>query len=188
MYEVAKKRFLNPFMWSLMSCSDFIKLVNDYDVLHLSNTLFELEYYLKNEYRSVLAVLENGVKVHFIHYIQDDKFDNPTKMNGTEIYYKDIVSYAKEKWFGRLNRTDECPTFLFSFNYMNKDNPKYYDMLRQLTSCVRKKMILLIHDSVAVRFAIPSNIRVVRCSDDVMNLNGSALANAVKEKIFGNEL
>lgn len=102
MYEVAKKRFLNPFMWSLMSCSDFIKLVNDYDVLRLSNTLFELEYYLKNEYRSVLAVLENGVKVHFIHYIQDDKSDNPTKMNGTEIYYKDIVSYAKEKMVWKI--------------------------------------------------------------------------------------
>ena len=187
-YEVTQKRFPNPFMWSLMSCSDFIALANEYDDLNLSNVSFELEYYLKNTYKSVLAVLENDVKVHFIHYIQDDEITEPIRKNGTDMYCKDILSYAKEKWFGRLERTDEPPTFLFSFNYMKKDNPKYYDMLNQLFACVRKKMIVLIHDSVEADFVIPDDISIVKCGDDVMELNGSALAKAIKQTVFKNEL
>lgn len=185
LYEVTQQRFPNPFMWNFISDCDFVKLLNEYNNLNLENTVFSLEYYKKNDYESVLATLENGVKLHFIHYIQNDFEDSPIKKYGTDILYKDIITYAKTKWFSRLKRSSEPATFLFSFNYAKKDNPKYYEVLGSLLSCTCERLIVLVHDSVKVQQVIPNNINLIKCNDDVMGLgNGRALVNYIKDIIF----
>ena len=105
LYEVTKQQFPNPFMWMSINSDDFIYLVQNYDIIDFNNPTFELEKYKLNAYQTVLITLNNKVKLHYIHYIQDDSKNEPVKELNTNILYKDILQYVKNKWFNRLNRT-----------------------------------------------------------------------------------
>ena len=139
LYEVTNQQFPNPFMWSAIKWKDFIKLVSNFEKFDFNNPTFELETYLNNEYQTVLVILNNNVKIHYIYYIQDDTKETPVKENSTNILYKDILSYAKKKWFKRLNRSLEEPTFIFSFNYMKPDSEKYMRVFKELLKINKKQ-------------------------------------------------
>lgn len=186
LYEVTKQQFPNPFMWMTIWYEDFIKLINDYDNLDFNNPIFELENYNDNENKSILVTLNNGVKLHYIHYIQDESKYEPIKELNTNILYKDILIYAKKKWFNRLNRSKEEPTFLFSFNYMNPSQESYKVILNKLLTIKNKKLIILVHDEIIIDKEVSPNINIIHCNNDIMELNGGALANALKNMIFIN--
>lgn len=184
LYEVTKQQFPNPFMWMAIDHNDFIKLVENYDNIDLNNPTFELETYKSNDYKSVLCTLNNDIKLHYIHYIQDDSKETPIKELNTNILYKDILTYAKNKWLNRLNRSKEEPIFLFSFNYMQKDYPTYKIILEKLLNIKSKQIMILVHEGVKIEQEIPNNIKIIYCKNEIMELNGSALANALKNMIF----
>lgn len=102
LYEVTEQQFPNPFMWMTIPLNDYIDLMENYDSIDLNNPKFELEVYKQNPYKTVLVTLNNRIKLHFIHYIQDDKKETPVKEMNTNIVYKDILSYFKTKWFRRV--------------------------------------------------------------------------------------
>ena len=79
LYEVTKQQFPNPLMWMAIDYDDYIKLIENYDTIDLSNPKFELETYKGNNYKSVLITLNNDIKLHYIHYIQDDTKETPVK-------------------------------------------------------------------------------------------------------------
>ena len=185
LYEVTKQQFPNPFMWMSINSDDFIYLVQNYDIIDFNNPTFELEKYKLNAYQTVLITLNNKVKLHYIHYIQDDSKNEPVKELNTNILYKDILQYVKNKWFNRLNRNNEQPTFLYSFNYMKIDDEQYMQILNNLLELRKYPLIILVHQNIKIEKNIPSNIRVEYCENDIMELNGGMLANALKEKIFG---
>lgn len=186
LYEVTKQQFPNPFMWMAIDYDDFIKLIENYDTISINNPKFELETYKGNDYKSVLITLDNTIKLHYIHYIQDDTKEFPVKELNTNILYKDILTYATEKWFNRLNRSKEEPIFLFSFNYMNPTQELYKTILNKLLNIKNKKLIILVHKEINIEKEIPSNINVIYCNNNIMELNGGALANALKNMIFTN--
>lgn len=183
LYEVMKQQFPNPFMWNAIQWKEFIRLVNEFDDIRLENMTFELEKYPKNELESVVANLENGLKVHYIHYIQDSRKSTPVRENGVNILYRDILGYAEEKFRNRLNRSKEYPTFLFSFNYMDVNSQKYTRVLNELLK-VRKRMTILVHSSTDIAGECPDNIRILRCDDNIMELNGRKLAIGLKDIVF----
>jgi len=187
LYEVTKQQFPNPFMWMTIWYEDFIKLINGYDNLDLNNPKFELENYNNNENKSILVTLNNDIKLHYIHYIQDDIKEVPVKELNTNILYKDILTYAKTKWFNRLNRSNEEPTFLYSFNYLTPENDMYFIILNKLLNIKDKKLLILIHEGIKIEQEIPNNIKIIYCSKEIMELNGSLLANALKNMIFNYE-
>lgn len=169
MYEVSKIQFPNPFMWNAINAYDFIKLMNEYDTLDLEHPTFELETYLNNDYKTVLVTLNNGVKLHFIHHIQDDSKPTPIKEKSTNILYNDILSYAKEKWYKRVDRSKEQPTFMFSFNYMKNNDKLYTDILEKLLK-TKKNLIIIMHDSFETP-NVPTNIRIIKFDDNTMSLD-----------------
>lgn len=169
MYEVSKIQFPNPFMWNAINAYDFIKLMKDYEKIDLYNPKIELEQYLKQEHKSVLVTLSNDVKLHFIHYMQDETKEQPIKEKNTNILYKDIISYAKEKWYKRVNRSKEPPTFMFTFNYMKKNDKLYTDILEKLLK-TKNNLIIIMHDSIETP-NVPTNIRIIKFDDDTMSLD-----------------
>ena len=187
LYEVTKQQFPNPFMWMAIDYDDYIKLIENYDNIDLSNPKFELETYKGNDYKSVLITLNNDIKLHYIHYIQDDTKETPVKELNTNILYKDILSYAIQKWKNRLNRSKEEPIFLYSFNYMTPDYPTYKIILDKLLNINDKQIMILVHEGIKIEQEIPDNIKIVYCKNEVMELNGGALANALKNMIFNGE-
>ena len=188
LYEVTKQQFPNPFMWmTYSSIDDFIDLVENYDSIDLQQPIFELETYNQNKYKTVLVTLNNHIKLHYIHYIQDDTKLAPVKELNTNILYNDILTYAKTKWFARLKRNIKKPIFLYSFNYLDKNNKNYIERLNKLLNINTKyKFIILIHNG--IKFTNTNkNINVIQCDDNIMNLNGTSLANNLKKIIFKKE-
>lgn len=181
MYEILKMQFPNPFMWNAINAYDFIKLVEEYETINLNNPKIELEQYMGQEHRSVLITLDNGIKLHFIHYMQDDTKKQPVKEKNTNILYKDILLYATEKWRKRLLRNITSPVFMFSFNYMKKENPLYMDILQKLMK-TKKNLIIIIHNSIETG-EVPSNIRIIRLDDKTMSLD-AGLSRIIANSLF----
>lgn len=182
LYEVTEQQFPNPFMWMTIPVNDYIDLMENYDSIDLNNPKFELEVYKQNTYKTVLVTLNNHIKLHYIHYIQDDTKEKPVKELNTNILYKDIISYFKNKWFRRVKRNKEIPTFLYSFNYSKKYT--YNDTLNKLLNVkIKHKLIILIHKGIKYTNS-NKNIKVIECDDSVMELNGSSLAKKIKNNIF----
>lgn len=185
LYEVTKRQFPNPFMWMIMTPGDFISLANSFDEIDLKNVKFELERYKKNQFDSVLTTLPGDIKLHFIHYIQDDVKIVPTKEKNTNILYKDILGYASEKWYKRLERMNEDPVFVFSFNYMSPDHPAYNETLNQLKQIAAKWLIILMHDGLKIDADGFSNkTDIIKFDHGIMSLNGTNLANAIASYVF----
>ena len=187
LYEVTKQQFPNPFMWMTICHDDFIKLINEYDNIDFNNPKFELENYKENKYKSILITLNSDIKLHYIHYIQDDTKEVPVKELNTNILYKDILTYSKNKWFNRLNRSDEKPIFLYSFNYLSPESDIYFTILNKLLDIKDKPILILIHEGIKLEKEISSNIKIMYCSKEIMELNGSSLANSLKNMIFNYE-
>jgi hypothetical protein len=174
-------------MWMTIPIDNYIDLVENYDSIDLNNPKFELEVYKQNPYKTVLVTLNHHIKLHYIHYIQDNSKINPVKELNTNILYNDILTYAKNKWFTRLKRNTKKPVFLYSFNYMDKSNKHYLNILNKLLNINTKyKLIILIHKGVKYTNT-KSNINVIECDDSIMNLNGTLLANKLKNIIFRKE-
>ena len=184
LYEVTKQQFPNPFMWMSIDYNDFIKLVENYNTLDLAHPKFVLEKYKENDYKSILVILNNDIQLHYIHYILDKSKKSPVKEKSTNILYKDILSYAKTKWFNRLNRSKEEPLFIYSFNYMPPDYHIYNMILEKLLNIKNKNLLILVHEGVKIEKEIPKNIKIEYCKKEIMELNGGALANALKNIIF----
>ena len=185
LYEVTKQQFPNPFMWmSIPSIDDYIRIVENYKMLNLSNPKFMLEYYKQNPYQTVLVTLNSRIKLHYIHYIQDDTKNKPVKELNTNILYKDIITYAKKKWFARQKRNTAEPVFLYSFNYMKKGVKEYYDILNRLLNVnTDHTLIILLHKGIKYTNK-KKNIKIIECDDSIMELNGVRLANKIKNLIF----
>lgn len=190
-YTIMGWQFTNPFMWASILPADFVKLVNDFDHLDLTDVSFDLEKWMKNDYYTVVATLSNGVKVHFIHYIQDDG-KNGHKIeidDSTNILDADILAFAREKWFTRLSRMTEKPIFLFSFNYCKPERKSVYmSALKNLLSIKKDKLCILVHECINIDSKqVSKNIKIVWCKSNVMNLNGAELCHALKNNILSLE-
>lgn len=184
LYEVSREQFPNPFMWSAIQCDDFVKLINLWDTLNLSDVKFNLEKYKSNEHTSVLVKIQNEINIHFVHYIKDDNKKTPTKELSTNILYYDIINYTRKKWFDRLERIITPPTFLYPFNYANKSDINQYkkDLLKILSTKTDKPIIILIHKHLNLKYNTTArNIKIIECDDKIMDLNGSKLALSVKK-------
>ena len=186
-YRVMGWQFTNPFMWSSIRPNDFVTLVNDFNKIDLKDVSFGLEKWYKNDYQTVVVTLSNGVKIHFIHYIQDDSANKIISKNGdsVSIRHKNILEFAREKWFIRLNRMNEDPIFLYSFNYCKPTQRIYVPTLKKLLTVRDAKLMIVIHDGVDIGDEpVSDNIKVVSCKSEVMDLSGTAVCSEIKDTVL----
>lgn len=181
LYQINNKQFTNPFCWCSVWLNDFISLTNNYNIIDFSKPVFELEKYGNYDYKTVLCRL-NDIKIHYIHYINDLGFTDKPNIIGPNVRYSNILEYAKEKWFLRLNRCTETPIFVYSFNYTTPDNPKYTEFLNKLLQ-VKNELTIIVHDTIKVD-KIPKNINLQYAKTDEMKLSGINLAKALQKYIL----
>lgn len=121
LYQVSNKQFPNPFMWCSEDSKEFRNLINSYDNIDLNDVTFEFEMYRDRDYKSVLVKIPNAGKeigCHFIHYALDETKSTPEREKKTNnVWYREILDYAREKWFKRLKRMNEEPVFLIIHNF-----------------------------------------------------------------------
>ena len=132
-YQLKNMEYENPFMWSIIPPNDFWYLYNNYDSINFDNIRLTK---IKNDY---VIVIDDKIKVYYIHYRYDKNAKVPTKRirNGVDIYYDKIEDYILEKYKTRLERMKNGPVkpiYIVSdrefvvnkeFNFQRKDLVKY---------------------------------------------------------------
>lgn len=101
MYEQLGVQFDNPFIWSCIPRDEYITLIREWDNLNLWN------YRFFNDGHYNCMRVDDKVTALYPHYIQDDKYDKPTRMSGQhglDIRYNKIQEYIEEKYRTRLER------------------------------------------------------------------------------------
>ena len=163
LYRINNIQFNNPFIWASTYYPDFVKLIKNWDSIDFHNITIQYDECPRTNNMSPLVICDNLVKVHFIHYIQDDSCDKPihrqSKAN-VDLFYNDIMNYTTTKWHERVDRMNELPTFLYCFNYRyktldemvnasNEEISQYRNMVKTLYECSEKhKIYVLMHENV----------------------------------------
>lgn len=106
MYEKLNLQFNNPFCWNRLSYKDFIFLANNLQKIDFNKIKINLiNDPAKNKNNNVVGLVnvDNKINILYPHYIQNSKYDKPTKID-TDVYYNKIGEYILEKYTSRLNR------------------------------------------------------------------------------------
>lgn len=118
LYMEHEYEFNNPFMWNCIEPDEFIKLIKTFNDINFNNPKFELVQ--KNNKTYVNAIIGDNINFNFIHYLYDESYDEPIKVNA-DILYKDILIYAKNKYFERLSRMLNNKIFIFNTAHFLSD-------------------------------------------------------------------
>lgn len=105
-YEQLNLQFNNPFCWSRISYNDFIFLANNLqniDFNKFSINLINDPAENKNKNKVGIVSIDNKIDILYPHYIQNSKYDIPTKIN-TDVYYNKMNEYILEKYTIRTSR------------------------------------------------------------------------------------
>lgn len=179
------KKLTNQFQWCGIDLKDFVYLAKHWREMDMTNVKFELETRLYQTRESVLCTVDDKVKVHYSHYLQDEDFDTPGKCERYKYcrLSRDIVSYARDKYFSRMGRTDEQPTFVYCFNLWDMRHPKtrkeYPVALKELLS-IEEPLVVLMHESVDIGdLEVPGNVKIVKVPDSELTFCSEYMVNTL---------
>lgn len=180
LYNVSNKEFNNPFTWCTIYPDEYIKLVKDFDTIDFYNIKVYLEIFQNRKDQSICVELENGVKLHYIHYIYKNC---GFSKNHPEVYSKKIFEYFINLYYRRLDRMinlNEKPLFLFSFNYLGKDFKEYFEVINELESMNDKDIRIIAHNSIIKEHSK----NMILLDDSTMSLSGKPLCEKIKHYFF----
>ena len=188
LYMSAGERLNNQFSWCGIDLKDFIYLANHYDEIDCNDVSFELETRLYQTRDSVVCKVGGGkIRVHFSHYLQDDSFIEPGRCDRYKycMLYKDILGFAREKWFSRMGRSSERPTFVYCFNLWDMRHPKTrkeYGVALDWLLSIKEKLVIVMHESVDISDReIPDNVTVIKLPDEDMTFCSERIIEALLE-------
>lgn len=105
-----KETYNNPFCWCKMEFESIYNLIKNYETINFKNVEF-----IKTE-NFYTAIIDNQIKVQYIHYIEDDTLSELT-FEKTNVKGPNILEYVKEKYFTRLTKMKDEPIFILAAGY-----------------------------------------------------------------------
>lgn len=158
-YKIKKEKYNHPFFWCAIPVDQYIWMIENFKKIDWTKIQFSLEtYYEDKSIKSVLGKV-GKIELHFLHYRLSD---GPTKIEGRNTFSKDIIEYAKEKWFSRLKLLDRTGLkFLFSCKVLDKNSPAYEKYIDKFLSMTTRNIILLVHEDKKIKKPIPANVQVI---------------------------
>lgn len=109
--DFLKEKYKNPFCWTSMDFESIYNLIKKYDTIDFNNVKF---INIGNFYQ---AILDNDIKINYIHYLNDDKCENLT-FDRSNVKCKEILPYVKKKYFDRIKLIkEEEPIFILAAGY-----------------------------------------------------------------------
>lgn len=103
LYEIANQQFTNPFMWSIILPKDFCFLIKNFNQFDFNHIMPINIYWDEFKCDVPALIIDNKIKVIYIHHKQDKNALYPIK-HGIDLYYKDIFSYLIDTWKRRIKR------------------------------------------------------------------------------------
>ena len=110
MSDCFKQEFNNPFCWSKIDFNSMYNLISKWDSIHFD----KVDFIKSNNFYN--AIIDDVVKVQYIHYIEDNK-RNEISFEKSNVIGPNILDYVKTKYFSRLAKMKEPPTFLLAAGY-----------------------------------------------------------------------
>ena len=188
-YFKTGQRLSNQFQWCGIDLLDFVYIGTHWGHMDLMHPEFELETRLYQTRETVLCKIDGGrAKVHFSHYIQDDSFSEPGRCDTWKycLLYKDILGWARDKWFSRMGRTEEPVTFVYSFNLWDMRHPKTrkeYPIALKMLFEIKEPLLILVHESIDLTgLEVPENVTSEKVPDQEMSFCTQYLVDKVLEQ------
>lgn len=140
--EILKQEFPNPFIWSAIVPQDVIKMIKNWNKIDFNNIKIEESFIHKREERNYRIRVDNTFDIHYTHYILSITDDIP-RVDGCNIYFKNIVSFTIEKFKKRLLRKSfkESPVFLILDN--KADMTFTLEDVKELLTCTEHKIVFV---------------------------------------------
>lgn len=110
MRDCFKQEFNNPFCWAKIDFNSMYNLISKWDSIHFD----KVDFIKSNNFYN--AIIDDVVKVQYIHYIEDNK-RNEISFEKSNVIGPNILDYVKTKYFSRLAKMKEPPTFLLAAGY-----------------------------------------------------------------------
>jgi len=163
-----KKEFENPFIWSAISFDSFIKLMDNYYTINYNNIMMEVNK-IHGGYN---LIIDNSVKVQYIHYRFNKNFKKPT-VKGVNIYYCRIWKYIVEKYKQRLKRmltNNEQPIWVMKDTFWDFTS----ENCKLLLEKHKDKHIILCTKDPELKCYESSNIKIILDDDPrIPNMQGA---------------
>lgn len=152
--DCIKTDFKNPFCWCKMDFESVYNLISKFDQIDFKN----VEFTKKDNY--YIAKIDNLVEVQYIHYIEDPEVVG-IKYEKSNVVSNEILKYVKDKYFSRLSKMVEEPTFLLAAGYWQEYylDDEQIEKLMDLNS--KYPIIISMPNSVKNRIKSKDNVKIL---------------------------
>lgn len=108
--DILKEQFTNPFVWCSVTEADILYTIQNYTTINWENFTVELydNYTLRT--KNVKIIVDNQLTIKYPHYCLSN---SPIKVDGINVFAKDIISWTTDKYITRLNRMKSAPKPFF---------------------------------------------------------------------------
>lgn len=136
-------QFYSPFIWSVISYSDIIKLIEQW------NNINFLSYKIvKNKTRELTytLIIDDLIRVNYVHYFYSDTYEEPF-YKGASVFSKNIIKFIEKKYVERTNRMINYgdisnPYFIIhEEEYTNENDPTGFQKICELKSDFKRALI-----------------------------------------------
>lgn len=178
-----KTEYKNPFIWSSINIDNFLILYEFYDRIDFSS--YKCDVVVNNsgicKQNSLIPkiIIDNKVEVNYFHYIQDEKYNQPTRNDGYTLI-NDVKGYAIDCYKERLNLMNETPIFIWdvtSCKWYNKSGKNPVSVFNKISD---KYQLIIYSDS--VKTDINGRVTTLYKTNGSFEVNVSA--NNIYNKIF----
>lgn len=109
--DFLKAPFNNPFVWCSVSEADILFTVSHFTNIQWDNIKPELYENIAFHTKNVKIVIDNRIEIKYPHYCLSNTL---TKVDGINVFSKDIIEWASSKYYTRLKRmqTAGMPFFI----------------------------------------------------------------------------
>ena len=120
LYYFVHEPYGNPFIWTVIDFNSMLYLIKNWDSINFDN--YELT---KDDKWNFSIIIDNHVKVQYVHYKLNANYKKPTKTGPGDICYCKIWEFINQKYIERLKRMKDRnikPIFcICNFNTIYKD-------------------------------------------------------------------
>ena len=99
LYHFIGQKYSCPFIWTVIDFNSMKTLITDWDKINFDNFILE-----KDDKWNFRIIIDNKVKIQYVHYKFDQRFNTPVKLGPGDICYNKIWEYIVSKYEERVKR------------------------------------------------------------------------------------
>lgn len=126
----------NPFVWTIAEFDSIKNLITNFDNIDWLNYKISVKKHPQKSFPVYVMTIDDQIDLWFVHVIQDDRFEKPTKdgklKTDVNIRVKDVKAYLEDCYLRRIERMLEQniePTFIITDFNITFDQMKELDKI-----------------------------------------------------------